>query len=127
MNVLGVGIDIVSMERVRHAVEDGGDAFLDAVFTTHEQQSSQQDPNPLAFLATAFAAKEAVFKTLGIDWSTGVRLSEVEVRHAPTGQPYVALSGAFAACAKSRGATAVQISLSYEQEYAVACAILVST
>ncbi|MCE5202679.1 MAG: holo-ACP synthase [Actinomycetia bacterium] len=126
MDVLGVGIDVVAMKRVRDALESGGDAFLDAVFTAHERESSQHDADPVSFLATAFAAKEAVFKTLDIDWSTGVRLSEIEVRHAPTGKPYVVLTGACAACMESRGATTVHISLSYEDDYAVACAVLVS-
>lgn len=126
MDVLGVGIDIVSIERVRRALEDGGDAFAEKVFTPFERQAAADSPNPVSSLATAFAAKEAVFKTMDIDWSSGVRLDEVEVRNAPNGRPYVELRGEFARRAKQRGGSGVLLSLSYEREYAVACALLVS-
>lgn len=126
MDILGVGIDIVSIERVTHAVHDGGDAFMKKVFTPFERDSAATQLDPFPYLATAFAAKEAVFKTLDIDWDTGVGLHEIELHNAPSGQPYVVLSGRFAELARERRGTRVLLSLSYEREYAIASATLVS-
>jgi holo-[acyl-carrier protein] synthase len=125
MEVLGVGVDIVSIERVRRGLEDGGDRFITHVFTSPEREAASASGDPVAYLATAFAAKEAVFKTMDIDWDTGVQLNEVEVHNAPNGRPYVKLNGIFASCARERGATDILLSLSYERDYAVACALLV--
>ena len=86
-----VGVDIVSIERVRRALEDGGDRFITQVFTSLEREAASASADPVTYLATAFAAKEAVFKTMDIDWDTGVQLNEVEVHNAPNGRPYVKL------------------------------------
>jgi len=124
--VLGVGVDIVSIARMRRAIEDGGDAFMGKVFTLDERRAAAKSADPVSYLATVFAAKEATFKTLDIDWETGVQLSEVEVRHAASGQPRVTLRGTFAEYAEKRGGAQVLVSLSYERDYAVACAVLLS-
>lgn len=122
--VLGIGVDIVSITRVRDAVESSGRIFLDKVFTPWEQQRAAVHPDPMAYYAITFAAKEAIFKCFGIGWETGVKLTEIEIKDGEQGEPLPELSGVFARLARERGAERVLLSLSYETEYAVASAAL---
>lgn len=124
--VLGIGVDIISINRIKNAVENSGKAFLDRVFTQWEQQRAEVHQNPTAYFAMTFAAKEAIFKCFGIGWETGVKLTEIEVRDGEFGEPRPVLTGAFAELAKERGATKVLLSLSYETDYAVGTATLVA-
>ena len=107
--VLGIGVDIVSIARVKNAVESTGKVFLDKAFTPWEQQRAKSHPNPIAYFAMTFAAKEAIFKCFGIGWETGVKLTEIEVRDGKFGEPIPVLTGTFAKLARERGATKVLI------------------
>ncbi len=107
------------------AVETGGKVFLDKVFTAREQQEAETHGNPMAYLAMAFASKEAIFKSFAIGWETGVQFTEIEIKHGEFGEPIPILTGKFAELASQRGITRVLLSPSYDGEYAVAVAILV--
>jgi holo-[acyl-carrier protein] synthase len=124
--VLGIGIDIISFNRVKGSIENSGKVFLDTVFTTWEQQRAASHPNSTAYYAMTFAAKEAIFKCFGIGWETGVKLKEIEIRDGPFGEPVPVLTGLFEKLAQERGVKKVLLSLSYETEYAIASAMLVA-
>ena len=123
--ILGIGVDIVSITRVKNIVENSGKVFLDKVFTPWEQQCAKSHTDAIAYFAMTFAAKEAIFKCFRIGWETGVKLTEIEIRDGEFGEPIPVLTGAFAELAQERGATKVFLSLSYETEYAVGVATLV--
>jgi phosphopantetheine--protein transferase-like protein len=80
--LLGIGVDIIKISRIRDAVENSGKVFLDEVFTEWEQKRAQSHHDSAAYLAMTFAGKEAIFKCFGIGWETGVRLREIEIRMA---------------------------------------------
>ena len=122
--VLGIGVDIISITRVKNSVENSGKVFLDKVFTPWEQQRAESHPNPIGYFAMTFAAKEAIFKCFGIGWETGVKFTEIEIRDGKFGEPIPVLTGIFAELAQERGATKVLLSLSCETEYAVATATI---
>jgi holo-[acyl-carrier protein] synthase len=122
--VQGIGIDIVKLERIEQSINLSGKVFLDKVFTQWEQERGQTHPRPTAYFALTFAGKEAIFKLFHIGWETGVKLTEIEIKDGPHGEPIPTLSGNFARIAKERGITSVLISLSYEDEYAVAVATM---
>jgi holo-[acyl-carrier protein] synthase len=102
----------------------GRQAFLDKVYTPGERQRSEVHPDPVVYLAKTFAAKEAIFKTFGIDWESGVQFKEIDVQDGEFGQPLAILSGRFAEIAAERKASRVHLSLSYDGDYAVAMAVL---
>ena len=124
--VLGIGVDIISIARVKNSIENSGKVFLDKVFTPWEQERAESHPDRTAYFAMTFAAKEAIFKCFGIDWETGVKLTEIEIRDGESGEPIPILTGVFAELAQERGATKVLLSLSYDTEYAVGTANLVA-
>lgn len=120
---LGVGVDVVALSRMRDVLDTSGDAFCRRVFTPREREIAESRPDPVARLAMTFAAKEAVFKTLGIGWDSGVELAEVEVCEGAHGEPIVALAGRFAAVAAERGVSRILLSLSSDGDVAIAVAI----
>ena len=122
--MLGVGVDIIAISRMKDVLETSEREFMKKVYTAREQQRSETHPDRVAYLAVTFAAKEAIFKTFGIDWDTGVKFSEIEIRDGAYGEPVPVLSGRFAELAAARGVARVLLSLSWDGDYAIAVAAL---
>jgi phosphopantetheine--protein transferase-like protein len=121
---IGLGVDFISISRMRDVLETGGKVFMDKVFTPWEQERASTHPERVTYLAMIFAAKEAIFKTFGIGWETGVQFKEIEVRDGEHGEPIPVLTGRFSKLASERGASRVLLSLSFDGDYAVAVAAL---
>jgi holo-[acyl-carrier protein] synthase len=121
---IGLGVDIITLSRMKDVLDTGGKVFMDKVFTAWEQERAENHSDRVAYLAMTFAAKEAIFKTFGIGWETGVRLKEIEVRDGEHGEPIPVLTGKFAELASERDVSRVLLSLSYDGDYAVAVAAL---
>jgi holo-[acyl-carrier protein] synthase len=119
--VIGVGTDILSVARLHDILENQSGSFMNKVFTENERAQADASGDPLSYFATRFAGKEAVFKCFNIHGDA--RLSEIEIIDGETGQPQVTLRGKFVEIAKEKGITDVRISLSYENEYAIAFAV----
>ena len=122
--ILGIGIDILNIQRMHDVLESDSNSgsFVNRVFTVKEREQTSNHPDPVAYFATRFAGKEAVFKCFGIDGS-GIHLNEIEIRGGETEQPQVRLLGKFREIAEKKGVKDIQISLSYDTDYAVAFAI----
>jgi len=121
---IGLGVDIITLSRMKDVLETGGKVFLDKVFTPWEQERAETHSDRVAYLAMIFAAKEAIFKTFGIGWETGVQFKEIEVRDGQHGEPIPVLTGRFSELASERNVARVLLSLSYDGDYAVAVATL---
>lgn len=120
--ILGTGVDILDIERIRNVHQDGTDSFFKATYTEAEREHALIRPDPALYFATRFAGKEAVFKCLGI-MPDGIRLNEIEILEAETGQPRVTLSGNLKQIAENKGIRDIQVSLSYETDFAIAFAV----
>jgi holo-[acyl-carrier protein] synthase len=122
---LGVGVDIIAISRMRDILDGPGkQAFLRKVYTTGETQRAEAHSDSVVYYAKTFAAKEAIFKTFGIDWDTGVQFNEIDVQDGEFGEPLPVLSGRFAEIAAERKVEKVLLSLSYDGDYAIAMAVL---
>lgn len=117
---LGVGTDILSLARLRSALETDREVFLKKVYTAAEVKQAEERPDPTYYFATRFAGKEAVFKCLG---DGSIRLNEIEILDDACGKPRVVWSGNAKNVADAKGFTLVEISLSFETAYAVAFAV----
>src|SRR5579885_949136 len=126
MSILGVGIDIVHIPRLRLIAERWQDKFLGRVYTEAERSIVRRRAAPYASLAGRFAAKEAILKALGTGWSRGIRWQDIEVLNDQAGRPRAVVGGRAAALLREAGVTAVHVSLSHDTDYAVAEAILTS-
>ncbi len=112
----GIGIDIVSNERIRKIYEKFGEKFLRKVFTDREIDYCFQYKDPIPHLAGRFAVKEAVIKALGKP--KGLNPKSIEVIKSPTGMPLTLIRGV--------EDQKFLISISHEKKYTVALALLVS-
>jgi len=117
----GVGTDLIEISRIRSTVEKMGEKFLYRVFTSAERAYCNSKKDPFSCYAARFAAKEAVFKSLGTGLS-GCRWKDVETIVGPGGRPEVRLCGRAAEIACSKGIVRILISLSHDRERAVAFA-----
>ena len=121
--IVSIGVDTVEVARVQRLFEEGGDHFLERVYTPLEQAYCLDKARPGEHLAARFAAKEAVMKCLGTGWSGGVNFCDVEVERKSTGELTVALTGRALEVSQSRGIQRIHLSLSHTAEQAVAFAV----
>jgi len=117
------GVDIVSCDRLRKAIEKHGDRFLHRVFTQVELDYCAGKKRRIEHLAGRFAAKEAVLKVLGTGWQNGISWTEIEVSNLPSGQPQVNLSGKCKQIAEGQGLQRFLISISHIETHAISSAI----
>lgn len=122
--IIGVGVDIVEIERVREVLQRQQDRFIRRVFTEAEQDYCRAHRDPVPHYAARFAAKEALFKALGTGWAKGVSWRDAEVARASMGAPVLMLHGEAQKLSQSLGTRAAHLSLSHSRELAVAIVIL---
>ena len=91
--IIGIGVDLVSVERIGQLRRRHGYRFLRRVFTDRELRDHGIENARDERLAARFAAKEAVMKALGTGWALGVGFKQIEVSNLPTGQPIATLHG----------------------------------
>ncbi|MCP3957731.1 MAG: holo-[acyl-carrier-protein] synthase [bacterium] len=123
MAILGIGIDVVSIERVASIHGRHGEAFARRICRPGEHKD-YSGRALIEHLGGLFAAKEALFKALGTGWGQGVGFRQVEIVHLPTGAPTYRLHEAAAERAEQLGVRNAHLSITHEREYAAAVAIL---
>jgi len=121
--IVGLGIDIVKVERVAAVLERYGTRFARRVLAPGEFARFDETTNPVRYLALRFAAKEATSKALGTGFRQGVSLRQIEVWHNAAGKPHLQLHGTAAALAAAQGVAGMHLSLTDEQEYAAAVVV----
>jgi holo-[acyl-carrier protein] synthase len=124
--IVGTGIDIAEVPRIRAAIERHGERFLKRIFTEGEIQYCESKANRVERYAARFAAKEAGMKAIGTGWNHGVRWRDIEVARKAGGRPTLVLHGKAAEFAAQLGATNIALSLTHTAEQAMAQVILES-
>jgi holo-[acyl-carrier protein] synthase len=122
--ILGTGIDIAEVHRIRESVERFGDRFLRRVFTENEIRYCEKKVTRFESYAARFAAKEAGMKALGTGWSHGIRWRDIEVVRPQGQRPTLQFHGAAAAIAAKLGTKNIALSLTHTSGQAVAHVIL---
>lgn len=122
---VGLGIDVVEIERMR-ALLERSEAFAPRVFSDDERAYCDGKANPASHYATRFAAKEAVVKALGTGFTQGIDVRDIEVVRAPSGKPSIKLYGRAAQVAAELGVREISVSLTFTHLEAVACAMAIT-
>ncbi len=122
--IIGIGTDIVEVDRINRLVGKYGQRFLDRVFTAVEQEACLGAANQGQRLAARFAAKESVMKALGTGWARGVRFKDIEIPSSEKQRPKVHLCGGAAERARKLGGTRWHLSLTHVSRFAMAFVIL---
>jgi holo-[acyl-carrier protein] synthase len=118
--IVGIGIDVCSIERMRKALDRHGDRFFSRICS--EVERGDMNGDLATALAGRFATKEAFAKAM--DGARGVGWHEVQVRRAPSGRPRLELSGNGLKMATELGANKWHVSISHDAGVAVAVVIL---
>lgn len=113
--ILGTGIDIIEIDRIKKAIDRWGDHFLHHVFLDEEIAYARKHKSPTQHFAVRFAAKEAVFKAIGNDPS--VTWKDIKIMNDSFGKPYCIFRN-------KKFDKRIIISLSHSKYYAVANAII---
>lgn len=122
--ILGTGIDLAEVPRVRASIERYGDRFVRRVFTEKEIAYVERKANKYERYAARFAAKEAGMKAIGTGWRGGIRWQDFEVVNLPSGRPALNFHGVAAEYARRLGVANVQLSLTHTAELGMAFVIL---
>ena len=118
--IVGMGLDLVEIDRVEHMIESLGDRMYARLFSESEAGYIRNKPLPAQHAAVRLAAKEAAFKALRTGWRDGLSWHHVEVASDELGAPLLQLSGHARDLFEQLGATHAHLSLSHTSEHAVA-------
>lgn len=123
--ILGIGIDIIEIERIKESVDRFGDAFLNKIFTKTELDYSLSKKNKYQHLAARFAAKEAIAKALYSVGDEGFEWKNVEIYNEPNGLPKANLFGKLKELLAE--GNELKITMSHSNHYVTCFAVLYKT
>lgn len=118
--ILGIGNDIIEIERIKDSIDRHGYRLMSRLFTIKEQDYCLKHKDPVPHFAGRFAAKEAVVKALGTGFGEHASWLDIEILNDPAGKPHVHFSPKLQERLKK---TALQISISHCKLYVTAVAI----
>jgi holo-[acyl-carrier protein] synthase len=125
VSVIGVGIDLVDLERVARLLADKGAHALARLFTEAERNYLASRPDPTGHAAARIAAKEAVYKAMQtLPGARAIGWREMEVTRDAEGRPAIRLHGLAARLAEEQGGLRIQISLTHSSLSAGAVAVV---
>jgi holo-[acyl-carrier protein] synthase len=122
--LVGTGIDLTEIDRIRKSIARFGDRFLDRIYTPREKAYCLRKKNSAESFAARFAAKEAAAKALGTGISYGVTWLEIEVTREPSGRPGLSFHGRAAQIAARLGVQQAALSLTHTGQMAMASVAL---
>lgn len=123
--VIGTGVDIIEVKRIKDAVEKWGEGFLHKVFTATEIEYAHSKRFVYQHLAARFATKEAVLKAFGGGWTRTLPWKDVEIINNKNGKPEIKLYREAKKLYNKRKIKEIVVSMSHTKDHAVANAILV--
>jgi len=122
--IVGTGIDLIEMERIRAIQQRHPERFIDRILTVAEKNYVLQYKDPTQRLAGRFAAKEAALKALGTGVDDGIGWKDVEILPDERGKPLLSFHGKAALRAQSLGATVYHVTITHSDTMAMAQVLL---
>jgi holo-[acyl-carrier protein] synthase len=122
--ILGTGVDLAEVARIREAIGRYGDRFIRRIYTDGEIAYVERKANRFERYAGRFAAKEAGMKAIGTGWKRGVRWQDFEVSNLPSGRPTLRLHGEAARVAETMGVKTISLSITHTADLGMAHVIL---
>jgi len=124
--IIGVGIDIVEVERIKKAWDAHGDRFLNRILTDAEKAYCLKFTDAALEIAGRFAAKEAFSKAIFTGMAQGVHWRDIEITNDPSGAPRMTIKGKAAEHATHLGGNRLHVSISHTHQHAAAVVIVES-
>ena len=119
--ILGIGVDVVDVQRMKELLVDQGETFIHKVFTESERDYCERKPRPYEHFAARFAAKEAVSKAIQTGWTGAFRWRDVEVSNDPNGAPRVSVKNDMAVLLEGHK---IHLTLSHSENTVVAFVVI---
>ncbi len=120
--VIGIGIDIIEIARIKSSIDTYGDSFLNKIYTNSELEYCLAKHNKYQHLAARFAAKEAIYKALATGWEKDATWKSIEIINEPNGLPVAKFFGKLKEFISED--KDIKISLSHSDNY-VACVAII--
>jgi len=127
MNILGIGTDIININRVEKSIKRYGKKFKNKIFSKNEIKYCDNKKYSSSFYAKRYAAKEALTKALGTGLNGKINLKNIEITNNKSGKPSIKLSGKTLSFLKKkikRKAFQIDLSLSDDKPWAQATVII---
>lgn len=124
MAILGLGTDIVEVERIKQVMDRNGHRLAQRLLSEAEYQNYQQHAQPVRYLAKRFAVKEAAAKALGTGIRGGLAFNQFEVYNDQLGKPCLRFYGQAQMMIEQMGIKHVHVTLADERRYACATVIM---
>jgi holo-[acyl-carrier protein] synthase len=129
MNVIGLGTDIININRIKKIYFKYGNQFLNKILSESEKKSEKKLSRfqNVSTIAKRFAAKEAISKAIGYGFSNGIHFKDIEIYNDVSGKPYANLNGkAKTIVNKISKKYNIFLTLSDDKPWAVATALITS-
>jgi holo-[acyl-carrier protein] synthase len=120
--VIGLGVDILEVKRIKQIFNKRKEAFLKRIYTQEEIKYCENKKRSIESFAVRFSAKEAFIKAIESDYN--ITYKEIEVVKKESKKPAIILSGQALKAAKEKNVTEILVSLSHEKNYVIANIIL---
>ena len=124
MQIVGLGTDIVEVDRIRKVLAGFDDHFKERLCTPNEWAAAGGLKDPATYFAGRWAAKEAAAKALGCGIGEKCALTDIEIVNDPCGRPVMSFSGMAEITAAELKVADIKVSISHEKHYAAATVIL---
>jgi holo-[acyl-carrier protein] synthase len=124
MNLLGIGIDVVEVDRIGSSMDEFKDKFVNRIFTKSEQEYCESQKRPVIHYAARFAAKEAIAKAFGTGIGKEISWLDMEITRQDSGEPIVTMHGNGKHYAVKLKVVDIKISLTHAEHYAAANAVV---
>ena len=122
--ILGLGIDLVHIDRLGRVLDRHPERALARLFTEDERDACLDRPHPHECLAARLAVKEAFLKAVGTGLRDGLSWTEMDVRAGPRGRPSLRVSGRARERLDDLGVARTHVSISHDAGVAVAVVVL---
>jgi holo-[acyl-carrier protein] synthase len=122
--ILGIGVDVIQISRMKKIIERWGPRFINRAFTEHEIAYCESKKEPDPHYTVRFAAKEAVLKALSTLKNSALSFREVEVFRSGNGRPVIRLYGRACEAARILGVKRILVSLTHSTDIAAAQVVL---
>lgn len=122
--LLGLGMDLVEIDRIEESMKNFGDRFLKRIFHPAEVAYAETQARPATHLAARFAAKEAASKAFGTGIGKSLPWLGMEIGRHSSGEPFLRFHAAGSELAKTRGITRALVTLSHTRSHSAATVAL---
>ena len=124
--IVGIGIDLIEVKRIREAIDKYGERFLRRIYTKVEVEYCSTKKNAAIHYAGRFAAKEAAFKAMERGWGGDISWTEIEIFNEPSGAPRLVFYGKALELIQQKKVVRSYVTISHIEEHATAVVVLES-